>query len=241
MNVRPDLCAAVADAGGVKEIVRDSQRKSEPRFKEAITADTIYAGGPILTMEGDSAQYAEAIAVKDGTLLFVGEKAGALAFQGAGTRLVDLRGRTLLPGFIDAHAHVWNVGFQALAANLLPAPDGKATSIAALLGILRNWQAKHSETISRFGWIIGFGYDDAQLAERRHPEAEDLDEVSKESPVLVIHQSGHLAAMNHKALELAGLTRASKNPPGGLIRRENDGRTPNGIVEEMAFFGAVSR
>ena len=202
-------------------------------------ADTIYFGGPILTMEGDSVQYAETIAVKDGKILFVGGKDGALALQADRTRMVDLQGRTMLPGFIDAHGHVWNAGFQKLAANLLPPPDGKGTDIAALEGILNDWAANNSKAISKVGWIIGFGYDDAQLAERRHPEAKELDKVSTEFPVLIIHQSGHLASMNHRALELSGLTAESKDPAGGIIRREMDGRTPNGVLEEMAFFGPV--
>lgn len=122
-------------------------------------ADTVYFGGPILTMEGDSAQYAEAIAVQGGKILFVGGKDGALALQADSTRMVDLKGRTMLPGFIDAHGHVWNAGFQKLAANLLPPPDGKGTDIVALVGILKNWAANNSKAISKVGWIIGFGYD----------------------------------------------------------------------------------
>jgi predicted amidohydrolase YtcJ len=202
-------------------------------------ANTIYFGRSILTMEGDTPQYAEALAVKDGKILFVGKKKEALAMRGEATRMVDLQDRTLLPGFIDAHGHVWNAGFQKVAANLLPPPDGDGTDIAVLVDILKSWATNNSKAISKAGWIIGFGYDDAQLTEQRHPTAAELDRVSTEVPVLVIHQSGHLGSMNHKALELSGLTAETDDPPGGVIRREADGRTPNGVLEEMALFDPV--
>jgi hypothetical protein len=204
-----------------------------------MTADTIYLGGPILTMEGDTPRYAEALAVRDGTIIFVGTKDEAHAMRSDETRVVDLQGRALLPGFIDAHGHIWNTGFQRLAANLLPPPDGNGTDVAAIVAALKEWAAANREAISNVGWIIGFGYDDAQLAEQRHPVASELDQVSDELPVLVIHQSGHLASMNHKSLEIAGITSSSDDPAGGLIRRESDGVTPNGVLEEMAFFAPV--
>jgi predicted amidohydrolase YtcJ len=90
----------------------------------------------------------------------------------------------------------------------------------------------------KFNLILGFGYDDSQLAETRHPTRQELDEVSKDIPVLIIHQSGHLCTMNTKSLEIAGVTADSKDPPGGLIRREPDGKTPNGVREESAWFGS---
>jgi predicted amidohydrolase YtcJ len=199
-------------------------------------ADAIYFGGPILTMEGDVPQYAEAIVVKDGRILFVGGKTQADELAGAVATKVDLSGRTLLPGFIDAHGHVWIAGFQKLSANLLPPPDGGGKDIASLVGLVKEWQGKNAPAIAKTGTIIGFGYDDSQLAEKRHPTAADLDKVSTEIPVIVIHQSSHFAAMNHKALALAGYTADSRDPAGGVIRREADGKTPNGVLEEMAAF-----
>jgi predicted amidohydrolase YtcJ len=205
----------------------------------ASTADAIYFGGSILTMEGETPAYAEALAVKDGRIVFVGGRTDALDLRSEATRVIDLQGRALLPGFIDAHGHVWNTGFQRLAANLLPPPDGNGKDIAALIGTLEEWESANSQAISTVGWIIGFGYDDAQLAEQRHPVATELDQVSTDLPVLIIHQSGHLASMNHKALQLSGITSETEDPAGGLIRRESDGRTPNGVLEEMAFFAPV--
>lgn len=203
------------------------------------SADSIYFGGRILTMEGDSAQYAEAVAIRDGRILAVGNKADTLALKGIDTRLVDLQGKTLLPGFIDAHGHAWMTGFQKLSANLLPPPDGSGKDVAAIVKVLKDWQAANAAAIAKTGWIIGFGYDDSQLVEKRHPTAADLDKVSTQLPVVIIHQSSHLASMNHKALALAGITADTPNPAGGLIRRNKDGRTPNGVLEEMAFFAPM--
>lgn len=209
------------------------------RLAGADSADAIYHGGPILTMEGDSPRYAEALAVRDGRILLVGNKEVVFAAQGKRTSVVDLKGKTMLPGFIDAHGHAFNAGFQKLAANLLPPPDGTGGDVAAIQARLTQWQGENATAIEKSGWVIGFGYDDSQLAEQRHPTATELDQVSVDIPVIIIHQSGHLGAMNHKGLEFAGITAASRDPPGGVIRREADGKTPNGVLEEMAMFGPL--
>ena len=191
-------------------------------------ADTIYLGGPILTMEGDEPEYAEALLVKDGRIHFVGSLAEADSVARARNR-VDLDGRALLPGFIDAHGHAFIAGIQKLTANLLPPPDGEGRDVASLVTLMADWAAENEAAIERAGWIIGFGYDDAQLAEQRHPTATDLDQVSVDVSVVAIHQSGHLAAMNHKGLEVAGFTAGTPDPPGGIIRREADG----GTIDQM--------
>ncbi len=201
-------------------------------------ANAIYTGGDIITMS-DSQPSAEAIAVKDGKILAVGAKADVLKYRGSATKVVDLGGKTLLPGFIDAHGHVFNTGLQVLAANLLAEQDGTVNDIAALLQSLRDWAQQHPERLSRTGWIIGFSYDDAQLKEQRHPTRDDLDAVSKTMSVMAIHQSGHLAAINSKGLEVAGITAASKDPAGGVYRRREGGSEPDGLLEEMAFLNLL--
>jgi len=182
----------------------------------------------------DAAPTAEAIAVKGGRILAVGKKDEVFKQRGSGTELVDLGGKTLMPGFFDAHGHVYAQGLQAMSANLLSTPDGEGNSIADLQRILRDYAKNNADTIKAMdGWIVGFGYDDAQLKEQRHPTREDLDAVSKDQPVYVIHQSGHLGAGNSKALELSGITAASPDPKGGVIRRRAGGKEPNGVLEEM--------
>lgn len=205
---------------------------------ERQSADALYFGGPILTMEGDAPQYAEALLVKNGKILFVGTLAEADKLATAKNR-INLAGKTLLPGFIDAHGHLFTSGIQRLGANLLPPPDGQGKSVADLVNLLKAWEEDNAQVINSSGWIIGFGYDDSQLAEKRHPTADELDQVSTDVPVVIIHQSSHLAVMNHKGLELAGYNAATPDPAGGVIRRTADGKTPNGVLEEMAFFGPI--
>ena len=214
--------------------------ESPQQAGETINSATVYFGGDILTMEGDEPQYAEAIVVRDGKIAFVGAKDQAMESAGAGHRMVDLQGKTLLPGFIDAHGHLMNAGFQALSANLLPPPDGGGKDIAALIDITDEWAEENPKFIEKAGWIIGFGYDDAQLTEKQHPTADDLDKVSTDIPVLFVHQSGHLGVMNHKGLEEVGYLKGVEDPKGGLIRREEGTQVPNGVLEEMALFIPLS-
>nr|WP_198530110.1 amidohydrolase family protein [Flavobacterium sp. Root935] len=200
------------------------------------SADTIYFGGDILTMEGNHPKYVQAVAVKKGEIIFAGSIDQIEKFQGHKTEMKDIKGKTMLPGFIDAHGHLWNAGFQALSANLLPAPDGACNDIDAIISLLNNWKSSNKNVIGKYGWIIGSGYDDAQLKEKLPPTADDLDKVSTEIPVMIIHQSGHLAVLNHKALEIAGYNSLSENPAGGVIRRKEGTTEPNGVLEEMAMF-----
>jgi predicted amidohydrolase YtcJ len=202
------------------------------------TADAIYVGGPIITMN-NAAPRAEAVAIKDGKIIAAGTKAEVEKFKAAGTMTIDLAGKTMLPGFIDGHGHVFNTGLQAASANLLPAPDGEGNSIAKIQKILRVYA--QTEVSKKFDLIIGFGYDEAQIAEGRAPSRDDLDEVSTDVPVLVIHQSGHLSAMNSKGLQLAGITDDTKDPQGGVIRRKADGKVPDGVLEETALMGSLMK
>jgi len=202
-------------------------------------AETLYTGGPILTID-DAAPRAEAVAVKDGRILAVGKLADVKAHQGDSTRVVDLEGKTLLPGFVDSHGHVVMGGLQALAANLLAPPDGEVKDIASLQKTLRDWVAANPEAGKPGGMILGFGYDPAQLAELRDPTREDLDRVSRDVPVIAIHQSGHFGAFNSVALERAGITAETPDPAGGIIRKQSNGE-PDGVLEENAFIGAIAK
>ncbi len=204
-------------------------------------ADSIYTGGTIITVN-DAQPTAQAVAVKDGKILAVGSRADVeKAHKGADTRSIDLGGKTLLPGFVDSHGHAYLIGIQASTANLLPPPDGTGKDIASLQALLKDWTDNHKTTVEKIGWITGFGYDDSQLAEQRHPTKEDLDKVSTDFPVIIIHQSGHLGVANSKALELAGVTAATKNPQGGVFRRKAGSQEPNGVLEEYAFFYVIGK
>jgi predicted amidohydrolase YtcJ len=200
-------------------------------------ADRIYTGGPILTID-DSLPRVEAVAVKDGRILAVGDLNILMAYRGDATEVFDLDGRAMLPGFVDSHGHVVMGGLQALSANLLAPPDGKVRDIASLQTTLSAWAEENAEVVETANMIIGFGYDNAQLAELRHPTREDLDAVSSQVPVFIVHQSGHIGVANSKALELAGIDAATEDPAGGVIQRGSDGE-PNGVLEEFAFFSML--
>ena len=207
-----------------------SPAESGPDAADA--ADSIYTNGTIITVDADES-IAEAVAVKDGKILTVGSAEVVMATRGENTQVVDLEGKTMTPGFIDAHGHLKNVGFQALSANLLPPPDADVDSLAVLQEKLGQWG--EGELSAKLGWIVGFGYDDSQLAEKRHPNRDDLDAVSSEKPVFIIHQSGHLYVANSELLEMAGITAETDDPDGGVIQRRPGSREPNGVLEETAL------
>jgi hypothetical protein len=200
-------------------------------------ADAIYINGTVITVN-DAQPTAEAIAIKDGKIFGVGSQAEIDKLRGEDTQIIDLEGKTLVPGFIDGHGHVVGQGIvAALAANLLPSPDGPVDSIASLQAELRNWiQVPASKAL---GLIFGFGYDDSQLLEKRHPNRDDLDAISTELPIVLVHQSGHLGAYNSKALELFAITADTPNPPGGVIQRRPGSQEPNGVLEETAHLSVL--
>ena len=195
---------------------------------------TVYSGGPILTMEGESPATVEAVAVSDGHIRAVGDLASVSKSAGKRAVQVDLKGRTMLPGFIDAHGHLGFVGQNAAMAQLQPPPVGGVASIAQLQDALRSFARQQSVPV-----LVGNGYDDSQLAERRHPTRADLDAVSETVPILVLHVSGHFASMNSAMLKLVGYGAETPDPTGGVIRREGDGKTPNGVIEETAMYPLV--
>ena len=194
-------------------------------------ADTIYINATVITVN-DAQPTAEAVAVRDGKILAVGDRRTIEQLKGKSTQIIDLQGQTMVPGFIDPHGHLFQQGVAAVVADLLPPPDGDVDTIAKLQDKLRAWS--QTPTAKKLGWIVGNGYDDSQLKEQRHPTRQELDAVSTEIPIIVIHQSGHLAAVNSKGLEIAGITSATPNPPGGLIRRQPGSNEPDGVMEENA-------
>ncbi|WP_227509823.1 amidohydrolase [Acinetobacter pragensis] len=202
-------------------------------------ADLLVYGGSILTMAGDQPAFVEALLIHDGVIQFAGNLNEAKKIAPHAKKL-NIHNKTVIPGIIDAHSHVNSVGMQQTVANLYAPPDGQVTDIPSLLAELKKWAKANPEFVqATSGWIIGNGYDDAQLKENRHPTADDLDQVSTDQPVLILHQSGHLASVNHKALEILKITASTKNPDGGVIRRVQGSNTPNGVLEESVVIQAM--
>lgn len=195
-------------------------------------ADTIYHGGPILTMVKDGDR-TEALAVKDGLILAVGALSEVLACKGPDTKVVALKGKCLMPGFFDPHSHIVMQSVKFSTANLDPKPIGEAGSIADIQRILRGWIEK--KKIEPGKWVIGWGYDDTGIKEKRHPNRDDLDAVSTDHPILLMHISSHLMTGNSKMLKEIGVTSETKDPEGGRIQRKPGGNEPNGVLEEIAM------
>ena len=195
------------------------------------TETLVYYNGDIITMQGDSPEYVEALVVRDGKIVYTGESAEAMMKAGKGHTMIDLEGNTLVPGFIDGHAHFGAFSAQAIGAQILPPPDANANNIPTLINILKDWNTEENRALT--GWIFGVGFDDSVLEEKRFPTKHDLDQVSTEFPIMIIHISGHFAVVNSKGLELLNINSETKDPEGGIIRREN-GNEPNGVLEELA-------
>jgi len=225
MNRRPAIASVLLAA-----VALAACSKKPADTTPAAAADLIVFGGPIVPMEGDQPTTVEAMVVDEGKITFVGSKADALKQKANGTVLKDLGGKTLLPGFIDGHAHAQQFGMQAVGANLLAPPDGSVNTIDDVVAKLKTFA--EGPDVNKTGWIFGVGYDDALLG--RHPTREDLDKVSTTVPVMATHISAHFAAVNTLALKMIGYDASTPNPEGGVIRREADGKTPNGVLEELA-------
>ena len=190
------------------------------------TATHIYRNGTIVTMDS-RASTVEALAVKDDVILAVGTEREVLAYKDKDTEIIDLRGSTLFPGFIDGHSHFINTGLlKSFQLDMSSPPIGGVRNLQDIKDKLR---AKIAQTPPG-EWVQGFGYDDTALAEMRHPLAADLDEVSPDNPVFLKHVAGSLAMCNSRALELAGYTKDTPQPDGGLIRRDAQGN-PTGVLE----------
>ena len=198
----------------------------------ASDADLIVYGGPILTMDASQPR-AEAIAIRDGVIVAVGEKADVIAHAGAATQQIDLRGRALLPGFIDAHGHFANALQVVGWANIQRPPAGPVTDIATLQQVLREHVARHP--VSKGEWVIAYGYDPDGFADGRPLDKADLDPLFPDNPVMVIHNSNHGAVLNSRALALAGYDASTPDPAGGVIVRRPGTNEPAGLVMETAF------
>ena len=189
---------------------------------------TLYTGGPIHTVDA-SDRVVEAMLIEDERVVAVGTEE-ALRQQAPDARIVDLAGQAIVPGFIDAHGHFPGEGAGVVFADLSSPPIGEIRTMAALQDRLREEAAQRR----RGRWVVGYGYDDTLLPEGRHPTRHDLDQVSDRHPVAAIHISGHVTAINTAGLAALGITADTPDPDGGHILREADGRTPSGVLEELA-------
>lgn len=196
---------------------------------------TIYINGDIITMDPITPS-AEAVAVREGKIFAVGSRTELESISGNHLKLVDLDGATLLPGLIDAHGHISYTSLYMGQVNVSSPPVGSAKRIDDVVSLLKAQVDKPGSD----GWILGWGYDDSLLVDKRHPTREDLDKVSSTRPVAILHVSAHFMSCNSVCLELAGIDATSADPAGGIIQRIDGGKEPNGVLEESALASLVN-
>ncbi|MCK5777021.1 MAG: amidohydrolase family protein, partial [Bacteroidales bacterium] len=194
---------------------------------------TIYYGGDIITMEGDNPQYVEAVIEREGKIIYAGPKASAVNNFAGKTIEIDLKGKTMLPGFVDPHGHFMSAVLMVTQVNCASPPMGDVTDIPSVIKKLQEF--KDSNSIKDGEWIVGWGYDQDLLAEKRHITKMDLDKAFPNNKVLIIHISMHGGVLNSKALEWAELDETSETPEGGVIARIPGTNEPAGLLMEMAY------
>lgn len=188
--------------------------------------DLLLVNGRVRTMDPAQPE-ATAVAIRSGRVVAVGADAAVRAAVPPATTTIDLRGRTATPGLNDAHAHPMSVGFALLDLDLSPE---KHRAIGDLVRLVQEAVAAKPGG----SWIIGRGYDDARLAEGRHPTRADLDGVSPNNPVILIRMCHHIGVANTAALKRAGVTEDTLDPDGGRFDRDDAGE-PTGVLREAAL------
>ncbi len=191
-------------------------------------ADLLFTGGQVITMD-PARPLAEALATQGNRIAAVGGAAELAGLAGPTTRVIDLQGRSLLPGLVDAHCHLASYGMY------LTGVDCRYPAVHSIADIQEKIQ-RAAETTPRGQWIRGWAYDHKKLQEGRHPTRADLDAVAPHHPVVVFRTCYHIAVANSRALGLAGVTADTPDPKGGRILRDESGQ-PNGVLVDAALEG----
>lgn len=188
--------------------------------------DLVVRADTVLTVD-ESFSREEAFAVYGDEITAVGTHEAITELAGPETEILDVEDQTVLPGFIDAHCHMTFRGrSDYLEVDLGPETVGSMDELAAEL-------AAEAEATPEGEWIVGAGHDDTKLEEQRHPTRHDLDEASTDHPIMITPAGGHVAMVNTRAIETAGIDDETPDPDGGHFEREDDGY-PNGILHEAA-------
>src|SRR5262245_929560 len=187
------------------------------------TADLVFVNGDVYTVDA-ARSWANAVAVRDGAIVAVGDDDDVRELIGLGTEVVDLTGRLLLPGFQDSHVHPVGGGLDMLQCDMHDLEDEEA-----YLAAVREYVASHPDE----SWVLGGGWAQ-DVFERGCPPKEHLDAVCPDKPVFLPNRDGHSAWVNSKALEIAEITADTPDPADGRIERNGDG-SPQGTVHEGAM------
>ena len=211
-----------------------TSQESDPH--EPLNDAQLYYNGTIITMDGVEPSMVEALVEQNGKIGFVGSLIDAeKAFPS--TKKVDLKGRTMLPGFIDPHSHFGMVSNTMGQVDLNPPPVGTISSITDAVTALKKYKVE--KNIADGEWIFGWGYDESQMVEKRHPNKMELDAALPENPVYLAHSSGHMGVANSMALAKMSVSSETPDPAGGNIDRLPGSKEPNGLVQETAMYPFV--
>lgn len=190
----------------------------------------VYYNGNIITMEGNTEEtlYAKALEVSNGVITKVAYTDEEVNNLIKNKSLVDLKGKTLMPSFIDPHSHIISFA-QALTTVDLSGTTNIAEIDSRLEDYIKN------NNLTNGAWVIGFGYDNNLLPDKKNPTRDDLDKVSTNLAIFITHASGHVGSMNSKALEYFSVDENTPDIEGGVIERYPNSRKPTGYMEEAAF------
>jgi predicted amidohydrolase YtcJ len=190
-------------------------------------ADRVLLNGRVLTVDARDS-IAEAVAIRDGRIMAVGSNAEIGFLAGPETDRIDLSGLTVTPGLLDTHAHFSSGGLGRMVNIELSYP------LVRSIGDIQGLVAARIVEQDQNSWVVGNGWDEGKLAEQRYVYAADLDTVAGNRPVWLMHTMGHYGTANSLALALAGITRETPDPPGGVIDRDENGN-PTGVLKETAM------
>ena len=224
------VCAAVAAV--LCAVPSCAQQKSEESSRAVAESGalTLYRNAHIYTNDS-AAPWADALLVRGEEILAIGPDAEVSPLAGDDAKVVDLHGAFVMPGFNDAHTHVGGAGEDFLAVRL-----NGAASVQELQQRLAEAVAQHKQG----EWITGGGWDHTFWPDKKFPTRQELDAVAPKNPVLLTHISGHVAVANSLALQLAGITKTTPNPPGGEIERDANGEA-TGMLKEGAAMHLVEQ
>jgi predicted amidohydrolase YtcJ len=186
-------------------------------------ADLVLLNGKIITVDKEFS-IAEAISVKNQRIQHVGTTESIKAVTGPETKVVDLEGKTVMPGLYDSHLHVLGTGSALMMINCRTPPIHSIDDMKKAVAD----KVKDTEPGE---WILGRGWDQAKLSEHRNPSRHDFDKVAPDNPVVLTRTCGHLLVTNSKALEVSGISKDTPDPIGGKIVRDENGE-PTGMLEE---------
>ena len=183
-----------------------------------------FINGKIYTVN-EKQPYAQAVVIEGSKIIYVGSENGAAKFIDAGTDIIDLKGKLMLPGFDDAHLHFTSGGRYLLGINLRP-----ALSKEEFAKIIKEYVAGRGDR-----WVTGGRWDNELWTEKAFPTKELIDSVTRNTPVFVSRIDGHMGLANSVALQLAGINKNTPDPEGGLIMRDPETGEPTGILKDNAM------